>query len=50
MAFMTQDVKGDTTIPLDSITGVQLKPSGVLFNGYIQFTLPGRHRESGRHS
>jgi hypothetical protein len=41
LAFMTQGVKGDTTIRLESITGVQLKPGGVLLNGYIQFTLPG---------
>ncbi len=41
MAFITQGVKGDTTIPLNSITGVQLKPGGAFLNGYIQFTLPG---------
>lgn len=41
LAFISQGIKGDTTIPLDSITGVQLRPAGGLLNGYIQFTLPG---------
>lgn len=33
--------KGDKTIYLKQITGIQIKPGGILLNGYIQFTLPG---------
>jgi serine/threonine protein kinase len=40
-AFLSQGIKGDKTIPLDSVTSVQLKPAGPLLNGYIQFSLPG---------
>ena len=33
--------KGDKTIYIDQITGIQVKPGTMLTNGYIQFTLPG---------
>ncbi len=33
--------KGDKTIYLNQISGIQIKPGTSLTNGYIQFTLPG---------
>lgn len=33
--------KGDKTIYLNQITGIQIKPGTMLTNGYIQFTLAG---------
>ena len=33
--------RGEKTIPLNQIAGVQLKPVGALTRGYIQFTVPG---------
>ena len=33
--------KGDKSIYLSHITGIQLKHTGILTNGYIQFTLSG---------
>ncbi len=33
--------KGDKTIYLNQISGIQIKPGASLTNGYIQFTLPG---------
>ena len=33
--------KGQKTIPISSISAVQFKPSGWIFNGYISFTLAG---------
>jgi hypothetical protein len=46
-AFLTQGIKGDKTIPLDSITSVQLKMAGAFLNGYIQFSLPGGNESRG---
>lgn len=39
--------KGDKTIYLRQITGIDFKPGGNLVNGYIQFTLPGG-KEKGK--
>ncbi len=33
--------KGDKTIYIHQITGIQVKPGGLLVSGYIQFTVPG---------
>jgi hypothetical protein len=42
LAKMTQGFfKGDKTIYLKQITGIQFKPGGAFTNGYIQFTVPG---------
>jgi hypothetical protein len=42
LAKMTQGFfKGDKTIYLKQISGIQVKPGGTFVNGYIQFTLPG---------
>ncbi|GJF06620.1 DUF4429 domain-containing protein [Pseudonocardia sp. D17] len=32
---------GSKRIPVKAITAVQIKPAGVLTNGFIQFTIPG---------
>lgn len=42
LAKMTQGFfKGDKTLYLRQITGIQVKKGGMLTNGYIQFTVPG---------
>lgn len=42
LAKMTQGFfKGDKTIYLKQITGIQIKPGTNFTNGYIQFTVPG---------
>ncbi|EKO1912189.1 SHOCT domain-containing protein [Clostridium botulinum] len=38
--------KGDKTIYLRQIAGIDLKPGGNLVNGYIQFTLPGGNEKT----
>lgn len=40
--------KGSKSIPLRQITGVQLKPAGILVNGYIAFTIPGGLEKQSR--
>ena len=40
LAFMTRGLKGDTEVPLEHITSIQMKNAG-LVAGYIQFTLMG---------
>ena len=41
-AKLTQGfTKGDKSIYLKQISGIQIKKAGILFNGYIQFTLAG---------
>jgi hypothetical protein len=37
----------DKMIPLRSVTAVQLKPAGMLKNGYIAFTIPGGQEVGG---
>lgn len=41
LAKMSHGFTGDKEILLRNITGVQLKPGGMMFNGFIQFTIPG---------
>ena len=40
MNFMTQGLKGEKTIPISSISSIQIKKPG-LANGYIQFGITG---------
>lgn len=47
ISFLTQGFKGDKTIYLSQITGIQLKKANSLVNGYIQFTLPGGNENTG---
>lgn len=47
LAKMTQGfTKGDKTIYIRQITGIQMKLGGNLVNGYIQITLPGGNEKS----
>ncbi|CAK7002269.1 DUF4429 domain-containing protein [Tissierella sp.] len=47
LAKLTQGfTKGDKTIYLRQITGIDFKLGGNLVNGYIQFTLPGGNEKS----
>jgi len=46
-AVLTQGLKGEKTIYLSQITGIQLKLGSTLLNGYIQFTLPGGIENKG---
>lgn len=39
--------KGDKTIYIKQISGIDLKLGGNLINGYIQFTLPGGNEKRG---
>ena len=41
LSLMTQGVKGDKDIMISSISSMQLKKAGLLFNGYLQFTFIG---------
>lgn len=41
IAMMSHGLSGDKEILIRNITGVQLKLGGALFNGFIQFTIPG---------
>lgn len=39
--------KGDKSIYIEDITAIQIKPPGLLTNGYIQFSLPGGNEQTG---
>ncbi len=41
LGFLNKGLKGTKEIPFTSIVAVQFKEAGALFNGYIQFTIPG---------
>ncbi len=45
-AFLTQGLKGEKTIPIDSLTNIQFKAAGIL-NGYIQFSVTGEVGSKG---
>ena len=45
-AFLTQGLKGEKTIPIDSLTNIQFKAAGLL-NGYIQFSVAGEVGSKG---
>lgn len=48
LAKMTQGFfKGDKTIYINQLSGVQVKKAGMLTNGYIQFTLGGGNEKTG---
>lgn len=40
--------RGDKVIPLRSLTAVQLKPAGLLSNGFIEFTIGGGSERTSR--
>lgn len=41
MATLSKGLAGEKSIPIDSITSVQFKPGGLLWNGFIKFCYPG---------
>lgn len=41
VAFLTNGLKGEKTIPFSSITAVQFKAANMWVNGYIQFSVQG---------
>ena len=43
---MTLGFQGDKTIPLESVSAVQLKPAGNFTNGYIRFNIFGGNTAS----
>lgn len=47
LGWLTKGLKGTKTIPFESITAIQLKECGPIFNGYIQFTIHGGNESKG---
>jgi hypothetical protein len=47
LGFLNKGMKGTKTIPYFSITAVQFKEADVLFNGFLQFTIPGGNESRG---
>jgi hypothetical protein len=41
LGFLNKGLKGTKEIPFHSITAIQFKEAGLMFNGYIQFTIQG---------
>ena len=46
-AKLTHGFKGDKTIYIDQVSGVQLKLGTNMLNGYIQITIPGGNESRG---
>lgn len=47
LSFLTQGIKGDKNIMISSISSIQIKNAGVMFNGYIQFAFAGGKEAKG---
>lgn len=47
LGFLNKGVKGTKEIPFESIVAIQFKEAGTLFNGYLQFTIPGGNESRG---
>lgn len=47
LGAISNGLSGAKTIPMDSITSVQLKEAGAMFNGYIQFGILGSVERKG---
>jgi hypothetical protein len=47
LGFLNKGLKGTKEIPYASIIAVQFKEAGVLFSGYLQFTIPGGNESRG---
>lgn len=47
MGFLVKGMKGSKEIPFKSITAIQFKEAGLMFSGYMQFTLPGGNESKG---
>ncbi len=46
-SFLTQGLRGDKDINASMVSSVQLKPAGLLTNGFIQFTFFGGQEAKG---
>jgi hypothetical protein len=47
LGFLNKGIKGTKDIPFTSIVAVQFKEAGLVFNGYLQFTIPGGNESKG---
>ena len=47
LGFLNKGLKGTKEIPFTSIIAVQFKEAGVVFSGYLQFTIPGGNESKG---
>lgn len=47
IGFLAKGIKGTKIIPYSSITAIQFKEAGTVFNGYLQFTIPGGNESTG---
>lgn len=47
LGFLTQGLKGDKNIMISSISSIQFKNAGAMFNGYIQFAFMGGQEAKG---
>jgi len=47
IGFLSKGIKGTKEIPFTSIIAVQFKEADDLFNGYLQFTIPGGNESRG---
>ena len=47
MGFLNKGIKGTKEIPFTSVIAIQFKEAGALFNGYLQFTIPGGNESKG---
>jgi hypothetical protein len=47
LGFLNKGLKGTKELPFSSIIAVQFKEAGVVFSGYLQFTIPGGNESKG---
>lgn len=47
LGFMNKGLKGTKTIPFRSISAIQFKEAGLMFSGYLQFTISGGNESKG---
>lgn len=47
LGFMNKGLKGTKTIPFRSISAIQFKEAGVMFSGYLQFSISGGIESKG---
>jgi hypothetical protein len=47
LGFLNKGLKGTKEIPYRSIVAIQIKEAGAMFNGFLQFTIPGGNESKG---
>ncbi len=47
LGFLNKGFKGTKEIPYRSIVAIQIKEAGAMFNGFLQFTIPGGNESRG---